>query len=193
MEEKARVEGIQNSFYFYSPNCNQLLFPGRGAWWATVHGVAKSQTQLSNWWTTFVQFISSSEESHTTWLTDFTLKSWMGSFKWTLHLTGQCAVFLIRCHSHSFTLDYFSDISVKTKLQETTTFTFPHPDFQICQHTGAEPLPCSSGSNERKWSQFSFSVQSHTWAQNPLPVFTLRDLRFLLLLFFFCIAKLSSP
>lgn len=110
----------------------------------------------------------------------------------TPHRRPVCYLFLIRCHSHSFTLGYFSDILVKTKLQETTSLTFPHLDFQICQRTVQNLWLVPLDPMERKWSQF-FSVQSHTWAQNPLPVFTLRDLRFLRLLFFFCIAKLSSP
>ena len=44
-------------------NCNQLQYSrleismGRGAWWATVHGVAKSQTQLSDF--TSLKYISS--------------------------------------------------------------------------------------------------------------------------------------
>ena len=40
-------------------NCNQLQYShleismGRGAWWATVHGVIKSQTKLSDFTFTF--------------------------------------------------------------------------------------------------------------------------------------------
>ena len=37
----------------------------RGAWWFTVHGVAKSQTQLSNWACTGMQVLSSMTEDGT--------------------------------------------------------------------------------------------------------------------------------
>ena len=43
----------------------------RGAWWATVHGVAKSQTQLSDFTFTFT-FISYHHRKSLQWLLYFT-------------------------------------------------------------------------------------------------------------------------
>ena len=46
--ERSPGEGNGNPLQ-YSPIGNPV---DSGAWWATIHGVVKSQTQLSNWTTT---------------------------------------------------------------------------------------------------------------------------------------------
>ena len=58
------IKGINGTFIYpeiglmrpYSYSCLENPMDG-GAWWATVHGVAKSQTRLSNFTFTFILWI----------------------------------------------------------------------------------------------------------------------------------------
>ena len=49
--ERSPGEGNGNPLQYSSIGTLEILMDG-GAWWATTHGVSKSQTQLSNWTTT---------------------------------------------------------------------------------------------------------------------------------------------
>ena len=67
----------------------------RGAWWATIHGVSKSQARLSNWaWATSLAGIQIKEtESQGTMYINLALQScvcWSACFKWSAFSEQSC-------------------------------------------------------------------------------------------------------